>query len=602
MDAVRAVLAQDPRARLALAASVGLHLCAFVAGAAALLVLARTLDLVFVAGRAAGEVTGLLVALVAAASLRGACLWSAEVLGQRGSDRLRSSVRADLLHGLFDADVSPAVVAATGAADATVSVGPAVEDLDGYVTGYLPALVLAALAPVLVLGVVLVLDPWSTLVLLFAGPMLVLLLALIGGRTRELTARRLEELGWLSSLYLDLITGLATLKANNRSADAADRVEQVSRAHGDTTMEVLRTAFQTSLVLEWGATAATALVAVEVGFRLVGDHMAFGTALAVLVLVPEFFAPLRRLAAQYHAGHAGSAAWSRLGDLREALDLPQGPRTVESPGQPPPTDGGARAKRGAADLRLDLALRDVVVEHPGSRRPALDGFDLTVADGETVALVGPSGAGKSTVISALLGLCRPTSGVVRVGGVELGSIELPAWHRRIAWVPQGPTLLAGTVGDNIRLGRPDASDEEVRAAAAVAAADRFVEGLVDGYDTVLGEAGLRLSGGQRQRLAVARAVLRDAPLVLLDEFTAHLDPAVEEEVADAVAGFLTDRTAVVVAHRARTARVADRIVVVESGRVRDVGTHSELQRRSEAYRRFLGPTSHEASTSTGAPL
>lgn len=592
----RAVLSQDGRARRAITSSLSFHVGAFVAGAALLLLLARTVDRVFADRRRAGDVVAMLAAIVLLAVVRAGFLWCAEIIGQRGSNHLRRNLRQELLSGLFRTDDARGV--RPGAAGATVSVGSAVEDLDGYVTGYLPAFTLAALGPVLVLGVVVVLDPWSTLVLVFAGPMLVMLLALIGRRTRELTARRLEELGWLSALYLDLISGLATLKAHNRSSDAADRVEQVSRAHGDTTMEVLRTAFQTSLVLEWGAAAATALVAVEVGFRLVADHIAFGAALAVLVLVPEFFAPLRRLAAQYHSGHAGQAAWARLQQLREDLGVDarsdDASRNVDGRGR------GAQAPV-APPGRTDLVLRDVVVTHQGSPRPALDRFDLQIADGETVALVGHSGAGKSTVLSVILGFHRPTSGAVTIGGVDLGSIDPAEWHRSVAWLPQRPTLLAGTIADNICLGRPDASEDEVREAARIAGAADFVESLADGYDTLLGEDGLRLSGGQRQRIAIARVVLRDAPLVLLDEFTAHLDPDTEDAVAEAVGALLADRTAVVVAHRPRSTRIADRIVVVEQGHVVDEGGHDELMERCAAYRRLNASDGGPDSTSCSDP-
>ncbi len=399
------------------------------------------------------------------------------------------------------------------------------------------------------------LDPWTTLVLFFAGPMLILLLAVIGGRTRVLTERRFEELGWLSSFYLDMIRGLATLKAFGRADDAADNVEEVSRRHGDTTMEVLRTAFQTSLVMEWAATAATALVAVEVSFRLIGGDLSFGTALAVLVLTPEFFVPLRRLALEYHAGQSGRAALARLDEIDRLAAL--------SGAQPM---GGGSAPQ-AVPSRGPIVLRSVAFTHPGAVRPALDGVDLRVEDGETVAVVGPSGAGKSTLLGLMMRFTVPDAGEIDVDGTPLGDLHPATWRRQVAWVPQRPTIFAGTVAENVALGRPTASPDEIRGAIRLARGEDFVDALPLGVDTPLGEQGLRLSGGQRQRLAIARAALCDAPFVILDEFTAHLDEQTELDVLDAVAELLRPRTALIVAHRPATIALADRIVTLVDGRV-----------------------------------
>jgi ABC-type multidrug transport system fused ATPase/permease subunit len=332
-------------------------------------------------------------------------------------------------------------------------------------------------------------------------------------------------------------------------------------------MEVLRTAFQTSLVMEWAATAATALVAVQVSFRLVERDLAFGPALAVLVLTPEFFLPFRRLALEYHAGQTGTAAAERI---EEALALPTTVAAVVDP----PTGVAAARPGAAADARPgralpvgDLALTDVTFTYPGAERPALDGVSLRAAAGETVALVGPSGAGKSTVARLVLRFAVADRGVVAAGGTPLADIDLRDWRRSVAWVPQDPTTFAGTVADNVRLAVPDADDDRVRSALRSAGAEGFVAALPHGLDTMLGEGGLRLSGGQRQRLAIARAVLVDAPYVLLDEFTAHLDPDTETDVLGAVARLLEHRTALVIAHRPATIAMADRVVRLDHGHV-----------------------------------
>ncbi len=531
------------------------------------MLLASVVDDVFLGGASLGDVRDRLAAMVALLCLRAACNWAVEVLADRASGRLRAAVRAELVEHLFA--LGPAGLSGERTGDVASTIGAGVESLHDWVTRFVPAAALAVATPVLVGAAVAVLDPWTTLILLFTGPMLVLLLVVIGGRTRTLTQRRFDELGWLSSFYLDMIRGLGTLKAFGRSREGADQIERVSRRFGDTTMEVLRTAFQTSLVMEWAATAATALAAVEISFRMIEGGLPFGTGLAVLVLVPEFFVPFRRLAIEYHAGQSGRAADERIEAL---LALPANSPPASAPparttGSTGTTTGDALAGSGPPPR---IELRGVTYRYPGQERPALDGLDLTLDAGETVALVGPSGAGKTTVSRLLLRFMDPSSGELLIDGVDATSMDPGAWRRRIAWVPQAPTVIAATVADNIRLGVADASMSAVRRAAEVARATGFVEALPDGFDTMLGERGLQLSGGQRQRLAIARAALRDAPVIVLDEFTAHLDERIESELAEAMADLLRGRTALLIAHRRRTVELADRVVRLVGGKAHAV--------------------------------
>ena len=525
-----------------------------------LLLLASVIDGVFVGGRNLAGVTPTLLVMVLLLMLRGACSWAAEVLAERASSRVREGVRSGLVDHLFA--VGPAGMSGERVGEVSATIGDGVEALHDYVTKYVPAAVLGLVGPLLVFGTIVVLDPWTTLILLFTGPMLVLLLAVIGGRTRALTRHRLDELGWLSAFYLDMIRGLATLKAFGRSRQGAEMIERASKQLGDATMEVLRTAFQTSLVMEWAATAATALVAVEVSFRMIVADLPFGAALAVLLLTPEFFVPFRRLAIEYHAGHAGVAALKRIEQLRAlpiAAPSSTGIGSVRTtPVVMPPSPAPA----------LEVEFRNVEYRYPGASSCAVTGFDLRLEPGRSVALVGASGAGKTTVARLLLRFVEPTHGQILVDGRTITEIDVGHWRRHIAWVPQDPTLIAGTVADNIRLGRSDASDDAVRRAADLARATGFITTLPKGFDTLLGEQGLRLSGGQRQRLAIARAALRDAPLVVLDEYTAHLDDETEAEIVEAVGALLRGRTCLVIAHRERTARAADRVVTVQDGRVR----------------------------------
>ncbi|HEY6532903.1 MAG TPA: thiol reductant ABC exporter subunit CydD [Acidimicrobiales bacterium] len=544
----------DRRVAALLAASVGSGVASVLCTIAWLVLLASVIDDVFLHGDQLSSVSTRLAWMVGLLAVRALLAWTTEVLADRASGILRTGVRAQLVDHLFA--VGPAGLALERTGEVAATIGTGVEALHEYTTRFVPAAALGIAGPAIVFVAIAVLDPWTTLILAFTGPMLVLLLAVIGRRTRALTQRRFDELGWLSAFYLDMVRGLATLKAFGRSADGADTIEDVSRRFGDTTMEVLRTAFQTSLVMEWAATAATALAAVEVSFRLVGGDLTFGTALVVLVLIPEFFVPFRRLAMEYHAGQSGRAALERIDELTA---LP-----AMAP-VPAPDHGGITEALGSQAPSIELV--DLGYRYPGAPVPALDGLDLRIAAGESVALVGPSGAGKTTVTRLLLRFIEPDRGSVLVDGRPLESYDVGAWRRSMAWVPQAPTIIAGTVADNIRLGDPDASDDRVRAAAEAARASGFIEQLPAGFDTELGEQGLRLSGGQRQRLAIARAALRDAPVVVLDEFTAHLDDRTEAELLDAIATLLSGRTAIVIAHRTTTAAMCDRIVRLDRGRL-----------------------------------
>ncbi len=545
------LLRRERAVAVAVGGAIGAHTVAVLCTIAWSLLLAAAVDRAFVGGEGLGAVAPVLVAMAAVLVVRSAAGWVAEVRADHASGRLRARVRADLVAHLFA--VGPAGLGRERTGEVAGTVGAGVDALHDHVTRFVPAAAMAVVAPVLVFVAIAVLDPWTTLILLFTGPMLILLLAVIGRRTRALTERRFDELGWLSAFYLDMIRGLPTLKAFRRSGDGADTIEDVSRRFGDTTMEVLRTAFQTSLVMEWAATAATALVAVQVSFRMIETGLPFGTGLAVLVLTPEFFLPFRRLALEYHAGQSGDAALARIAEI-EAL-----------PACAPPVLGPVDGPTFEHPPAIELV--GVRYRYPDASGDALDGLDLGLGAGETVALVGLSGAGKTTVARLLLRFVDPSEGHVRADGVALTDLDPAAWRRSVAWVPQSPTILAGTVADNVRLGDPAASDERVRAALELARATTFVDALPAGADTVVGERGLQLSGGQRQRLAIARAALRDAPVVVLDEPTAHLDDELEAEVVAAIAELLRDRTALVIAHRPSTAAMADRVVRLEAGRV-----------------------------------
>ena len=587
------LLALDRSARTLLRAAIA---CGFLAAAlvvAAAYLASAVVNGVFLGGQDLAQALPLLTLVALLAVVRAGLVWSAEVLAQRSSSRLKGTLRAALTGRLLGLGPGFATGERTGELVSVMTNG--METLDVYVTSFQPARALAALVPVLVVAVVLVLDPPTALILVVTGPILVLFLSLIGGRARAITARRFLELRWMSAFFVDMLHGIATLKMFGRSEEQVGNIEAVSRTYGDTTMEVLRTAFQTALVLEWGGTVATALVAVEVSVRLMAGTIPFERALAVLIITPEFFLPLRQLAIRYHAGTAGTAVAERMLTI---LDTPGGTRETVPTGSPgraaasatstrPTVPTGPTGPTAAPAAPPEIRFEDVRFAYAGGRRPALRGLDLTIGRGRTVALVGETGAGKSTVGSLLLRFIEPDAGSIAVDGAPLEAIDPSAWRRSVAWVPQAPHLFTGSAADNIRLARPDATMGDVEAAAREAHADEFIRALPRGYETQLGEAGLRLSGGQQQRLAIARAFLCDAPFVILDEATSHLDAASEEAIADAVRRLVRRRTVLVISHRLRLAADADEVVVLHAGRAVDAGPPARLLLRDGPYRRLV---------------
>ncbi len=304
------LFAQHRAARICFWGAVGAGFAAIVLLAIQSIVLSFAVAAVFLSGATLADVTPLLLALVVLLMARAAALWLQEVLAQRAAGTVKLALRRDLLTRLTL--LGPAFTGGERTGELVNTLSAGVETLDDYITQFLPARALAVLGPAFIFLTIFALDPWTTLVLLVAGPFLLLLLALIGGRAKELTQRRFRELSWMSAFFLDVLQGIATLKLFGRSSEQATNIEEISRHYGKRTMEVLATAFQTSLVMEWAATAATAFVALEVSFRLMNGLLPFDRALAVLLLTPEFFLPLRQMAIKYHAGATGKAAAERI--------------------------------------------------------------------------------------------------------------------------------------------------------------------------------------------------------------------------------------------------------------------------------------------------
>jgi ATP-binding cassette, subfamily C, bacterial CydD len=541
----------DPRllrraraARLLLATDTAIGL------ATALLVLLQATLLATIVARAfrgasLDEVSGELILLVLAFAGRGLLAWGFEVAGRLAAWTVLSELRLALVERRLRAQ--PAALDGAESAEIAAAAVQGVDGLEAYFGRYLPQVVLACLVPVAVLGWAAWIDLESALIMLVTLPLVPLFMWLIGRYTEERTRERWHALRLLSTHFLDVVRGLPTLRAFNRSRAQGDSIVEVSERYRRATMGTLRLGFLSGSVLELAATLSVALVAVTVGVRLVSGGLGLQAGLTVLILAPELYSPLRQLGAQFHASADGLAVADRMLSLLEA----------------PPAVGASGRLVAPNPAEAPVRFERVSFAYPSRPELVLDELDLELLPGETVALVGASGTGKSTVASLLLRFAEPIAGRVTVGGMDLAECRTDVWRGLLAWVPQRPTIFRGTVADNIRLGFPRASEDRTREAAMLAGADYFVQGLPWGYETMIGDGGRPLSAGERRRIALARAFLRGAPFVILDEPTADLDRVSADVVAEAVERLRPGRTVLLIAHRGELVHRADRVVSLD---------------------------------------
>jgi ATP-binding cassette, subfamily C, bacterial CydD len=560
------------RAHLVLAVVLGLAGAGLILAQAGLL--ARAL-----AGAAPGDVmaalSGTLAALLVVVAARAAVSYGGEVAALRAAATVKSQLRRALTARSLR--LGPVWLGGQQAGEIATLSTRGLDGLDSYFARYLPQLVLAVLVPIAVLVRVAAADWISAVVIAVTLPLIPVFAMLVGWHTKTQTRRQWRLLAALGGHFLDVVEGLPTLKLFGRAKAQEDVIARVTDDYRAATMSTLRVAFLSALVLELSAAIATALVAVEVGLRLLYGHIGYETALLVLLLTPEAFLPLRAVGAQFHASMEGTAAARRVFEI---LD-------TELPDKPQASPAAAALSSFSADLRTqDIRLNRVTAAYPGRLRPALDTVSMTIAPGDRIVLTGPSGAGKSTLLGLLLRFITPAAGTIEVSGRDLTATDLQQWRAQIAWVPQQPYLFAGSAADNIALGNAGASRSAIRRAARLAGAADFIEELPAGYDTPLGERGLRLSAGQRQRMALARAFLRDAPLLVLDEPTAHLDPAGARLIGTAIDTALADRTVVLVSHGEGWASGGGRIIRLEQGKLISLAGESRpVSRTAAAVRR-----------------
>ena len=535
-------------ARGAVALTTGSTAVSGICAVAQMLLAARVVLALFPGGSRTdgGQALGLLVVLVGVRSIFvGVSEWGA----QRLATRIKSHLRIEVIRQLLAAGPVRPAGQQTGRLARSILEG--IDKLDPFYRRFVPQVSATATVPLIVLTAVAWLDPLSAIVLAATAPMIPLFMWLLGTLAERRAREQWGAMSRLGGRFLDTVQGLETLQLFGRAEAAADGVSAASEQLRTTTMGVLKIAFLSGFVLELAASVSTAVLAATVGVRLLEGHLVFAAGLPVLLLAPEFYLPFRQLGGRHHAAMEGTAAAQEIFALLDARASP----AASAESRP--------LLRGDGQLVLDL----VSYRYPGMDHDALSDVTLTLAPRTMTAVVGPSGSGKSTLLALILRFIEPRQGSLRLNGRDSRDVEAVAWRTQIAYVPQRPTFIRGTVLENLRLGRPEAPFEDVVAASRLADADSFIGNLSEGYATLIDERAGSLSGGERQRLALARALVKRSPVLILDEPTASVDEITESLMARALSRISHDRTVLVVAHRQNTIKHADVTLTFEAGRL-----------------------------------
>lgn len=555
--------------------------------------IARLVEGVLVRKQAFGEQLPWMAGLLLVLGLKALAVFRFEKFFRETAGRIRVSMVkryiGEMLHG-GPLTPHPENMQSTGSKAVTVC--EAADSTEPYFYEYVPQLYNLFLSVPLILLSVLYFDRISFLIMLVTAPLLPLFLSLIGRASGSAGSRRMESFLRLGGSFLDILNGMKTLKLFGQSRAFRQKVYEKSEEFRKLTMEVLRISFLSAFVLELAATISTALIAVSLGLRLMYGHMGFFEAFLVLLLTPDYYMAIRKFGTKYHVAEAARSA---ADVIYRGTGKHMGEETEEAETGDEESVSGVEGWEGSAQkpgpgtsqVGIEVHFRDVCFSYPGTSVPALDVLNLDIPAGQITAVVGRSGSGKSTAANALMKFLRVDSGEIRVNGVELREWPEEILRKQIAYIPQKPFIFHGSFLENLRFSNPEATMEEVSDALEKAALEVTVKGLPEGLDTVLAEDSRSLSVGEIQRIAIARALLKEAPLVILDEATSGQDEGNQRLLQRAFENLRQERTLLVIAHRLETVRNADRIHVMDKGRVVESGTHEQLMESGGLYRELV---------------
>lgn len=534
--------------------------------------LAGAVNDVFLKGLTLADLGGTLRWILLVVVVRALFTMANEHLSGILSVRLKNELR-ELLLQKFDR-LGPIPLKDEKSGELATTALQGLDALDAYFGQFLPQVLLAAMLPLTMLIVVFPIDPLTALVFLLTAPLIPIFMVLIGRLSKNHANRQWSELSRLGAFFLDTLQGLTTLLILGRSKDRAGDIKVKSERYRQVTMNVLRVTFLSAFVLELIATISTALVAVEIGLRLLYARMEFQQAFFILLIAPDFYLPLRNLSLRYHAGMNGLAAAGRIFQILDQRESPEvfNQGLIKGPDLKDP---------------FRLTFDCVSYSYPDRQGHALQEISLTIESGKHYALVGETGSGKSTLVYMLLRFIHPTSGRLLLSEQEINGLDLEWWRRQIAWVPQNVKVFHTSFFENVRLNDPGYSSDAVWLALRSAGLEEKVKSLPDGLNTILQESGSNLSGGEARRLALARAYLRDAPILILDEPTASLDDELERSLTEMTRKLYKTRTTFTIAHRLSSVKYSDHVFVIQKGRLVEQGSHRELLSLKGEYGRLF---------------
>ena len=527
--------------------------------------ISKIVNAAFLENKTLQQLSTAFLLLIAIIIMRAIMVW----LSEGFASRMAAKVKYALRRALYDkiARLGPIYTRKEKTGELINTVNQGIEELDAYFSQYIPQLAITAIIPLTILVFIFPIDWISGLIMILTAPIIPVLMILIGNLADRITKNQWSILSRMSAHFLDVLQGLTTLKIFGRSKDQIRTIAQYSEIFRQATMKVLRVAFISALTLELIATLSTAIIAVEIGLRLLWSKMTFEYAFFILILAPEFYMPFRQLGTRFHAGMNGVAAAKRIFKILQEPELDVTDKKLIKP----------------TNLHQDIILDNVSFSYGRDSQNVLDSISFRLKKGEKTALVGPTGSGKTTIASLLLRFIEPLQGRILVGDTLLNQIDKDYWLKNLAWVPQKPYLFNASVLDNIKFTNPQADIEDAIKAAKLAHAHDFIQQLPQGYDTIVGERGTRLSSGQAQRIALARAFLKNAPFLILDEATSNLDPEIESLIQDATDKLMQGSTVLIIAHRLSTVKNADKIIVLDKGRIIEQGTHNQLITNNKLY-------------------
>ncbi|MBK7380087.1 MAG: thiol reductant ABC exporter subunit CydD [Ignavibacteriales bacterium] len=534
--------------------------------------LSKIINGVFLSQQTLQDVSTLIIIFIILAFLKSILIWSQQFFSTSLVTFVKKSFRKKIL--LKIEEIGPLKLKSERTGELANTLLNGVDKLEDYFSKFLPQMFLSIFIPIIILIFVFPLDWLTAIVFIVTAPIIPIFMFLIGSIAEKMNNKQWETLSRMSAYFLDVLQGLTTLKIFNRTNDTIKKIDDISNQFRIKTLNVLKIAFLSALVLEVTATISVAVVAVEIGLRLLNGNFVFSDALFILIIAPEFYLPLRILGTTYHAGMEGIAAFERINDV---LNYKSSKSNFVS-------NTNVECNFNIKD---SISLNNISYTYTDRETKALENVSLTIETNKVTAIVGASGSGKTTLMNILLRFFNPTDGNIFIGETDLHLVKEETWRNNLAWLPQNPHLFSKSILDNLQIVNANATFEEVINAAKNAHIHEFILNLPNGYNTLVGENGAKLSGGEIQRIALARAYLRNAPLLFVDEPTANLDPIVEDEIVKDMHKLFSAKTVFIIAHRLNTIVKADKIIVMRDGKIKESGNHNELILRNGYYKQLL---------------